>query len=195
MAIRSCFAVLSLCVCSLPLAAQQSAPDAAPAGLETPWDVRKILSDLQQETAQIQPVLAQINPHIWVEKKGAGDTYIAQWQSAQQQLRDTNVVLQRFAQKTDSLPVGLDAYFRLEALGVAERSLEEGAHQYDSRTTADKLANLIARNFDNRQHMRNYLKDLAASAETNFRIADEEAQRCRSSLSRQPAKSSKGSNK
>lgn len=192
MAFYSCIALPLLCLCGLPLAAQTQ--PSAPAGLETPWDVRKILADLQQETQLVQPVLAQINPREWVEKKGAGDAYVAQWQSAQNQLRDTNIVLQQFGQKTDSLSVGLDAYFRLEALGVAERSLAEGARAYDSRAASDKFTTLIARNFENREHLRNYLRDLAVNAETNFRIADEEAQRCRSKLSRQPARSGKGSN-
>jgi hypothetical protein len=39
--------------------------------------------------------------------------------------------------------------------------------------------------------LRDYLRDLAASTEQNFKIADEEAQRCRGMISREPAPAAK----
>lgn len=188
-------AALLLCsAAALPVRSQTKASSVAPNGLETPWDVRTIVANLQADADNAQPVLAQANPQKWVDSKNAPSTYIIQWQNAQQQLKDLSIVLRTLAQKTESLPTGLDVYFRLEALEMTERACEQGARLYDSRTIADKLATMIARNFDNRQRLREYLKNLAASAEENFRIADEEAQRCRRELSRQPSSAgSKGS--
>ena len=182
--------LLDIMACLLP-AARQQAPAVPPGGLETPWDARQIVSNVQQETEELQPLLARMNPQDWVTSKGAPTTYIAQWQSAQQQLKNVSVVSRLFSKKTDSLSTGLDVYFRLEALEVVERSLEEGARQYDSRAVADKLSTLIARNFDGRQRLRQYLQDLAVSIEQDFKIADEEAQRCRGNLSKQTPTASK----
>lgn len=184
-----CPALLIL-IAVAPVRAQSKAP--APAGLETAWDVRTVIATLQHDVSEIEPLLAEMNPQNWVDSKGAPSTYIVQWQSTQQQVRDLSTMLRTFAQRTESLPTGLDVYFRLEAIETVERACEQGARLYDSRANADKLSGMIARNFDNRQRLREYLKNLAASSEANFKIADEEAQRCRATLSKQPLGRSSG---
>jgi hypothetical protein len=161
-----------------------------PAGLETPWDVQKILADVGAQTGQLKPLLAQLNPQQWTQK-GASSTYLLQWQGAQGQLNDVLASTQRLAQKTESLALALDVYFRLEALEVTARSLTEGAQRYGDRASADRLSAYVARSFSSRQRLRDYLQDLATSTEQNFKIADEEAQRCRGMISREAPSSSK----
>lgn len=158
----------------------------AESGLQNPWDVRKILTELLNENEQLQPLLKTLNPQQWYDKKGAPSTYIIQWQTAQQQLNDVKYVTAQLQQKTESLSLALDLYFRLEALETTTRSLAEGAQRYAERASADKLNALIARNFNSRERLRDYLRNLSTSTEQNFKIADEEAQRCRAELSRQP---------
>ena len=158
----------------------------APAGLENPWDVRKIIAGLQNDTANLEPLLRQLNPQDWYQKKGAPSTYIIQWQSAQGQVNDIMAATKLFAQKTESLSLALDTYFRLEALEVVERALAEGVTRYDTPANAQRLNTLIAHNFDSRERIRGYIRDLAATTEENFRIADGEAQRCREMISKQP---------
>jgi hypothetical protein len=159
----------------------------AESGLQNPWDVRKILTDLLKENEQLQPLLVHLNPQQWYDQKGAPTTYIIQWQTAQRQLNDVKYATTQLQQKTESLSLALDLYFRLEALETTTRSLSEGAQRYADRSSADKLNALIARNFNSREHLRDYLRDLTTSTEQNFKIADEEAQRCRAEMSRQPA--------
>lgn len=161
-----------------------------PAGLETPWDVRTILAGLSAQTSELKPLLTQLNPQQWVDK-GASSTYILQWQTAQRQLQDVLVSTQRLSQKTDSLSLALDTYFRFEALEVTIRSLDEGAQRYGPRAMSEKLGSYVAHSFDGRQRLRDYLEDLASSTEQNFKIADEEAQRCRGIISKEAPSSSK----
>jgi hypothetical protein len=174
---------------------QQKTPAVPVAGLETPWSVQKIIADLQRDSAQLQPLLQGISPQRWSDGKGAPTTYLVQWQSAQQQLNDVLTVTKLFAQKTDSLSAALDVYFRLESLENTERALAEGVQKYDTRATSDQLNMLIAHNFDNRQRLRDYLRDLATATEQNFKIADSEAQRCRGMISREPPAHSKTKSK
>ncbi len=169
---------------------QAGTPPIPAAGLETPWSVQKIIADLQKDTAQLQPLLQQIKPQQWSDQKGAPTTYILQWQTAQTQLNDVITTIKLLAQKTESLSSALDVYFRLEALETTERALGEGAQRYDTRAVSDQLNALIAHNFDNRQRMRDYLRDLAATTEQNFQIADGEAQRCRGMISKELPSSS-----
>jgi hypothetical protein len=163
----------------------QSPP--APAGVPSPWGARQILDDLLKDNEKLTPLLSQMRTQEWESKKGASSVYTTQWQMAQQQLSDVITSSRRLGQKTESLPLALDAYFRLEALEVTTRSLLEGVTKYGERSTADQLNGLIARNFSARERFRDYIRDLAASQEQDFKAADAEAQRCRAIISREPA--------
>ncbi len=163
----------------------------AEAGLESPWDVRRIIEKVLNDNEQLRSLLAQVGPQQWYDRKGAPSTYVVQAQTAQTQLKDVVYTAQQFSQKTESLSLALDLYFRLEALEVTARSLDEGAERYGTRTIADKLQALIAHNFNTRERFRDYIRDLAASTEQNFKIADDEAQRCRAIISREPPASNR----
>ncbi|MBV8896432.1 MAG: hypothetical protein JO051_07965 [Acidobacteriaceae bacterium] len=164
-------------------APKQQAP--AVAGLETPWDARQIVTQMEQSNAKLGPLLTKLSPQRWYDEKGAPSTYIVQWQTAQQEIKDVATTTQLLKQKIDSLAAALDVYFRMEALEVTARSLGEGAERYADRATADQLSAMIAQNFTSRERFREYIKDLATSTEQNFKIADEEAQRCRVTMSQQ----------
>ena len=107
----------------------------------------------------------------WESQKGASSVYSTQWHMAQQQLSDVITSSRLLGQKTESLPLALDEYFRLEALEVTTRSLLEGVTKYGERSTADQLNGLIARNFSARERFRDYIRDLAASREQDFKVA------------------------
>jgi hypothetical protein len=185
-----------ICTFAFALQSQQPAPPSSqlvpkPAGLESAWTLRAILDDLLKDNEKLEPLLAQMNPQEWVTKKGASDVYVQQWQVAHNQLKEVIAASKLLAQKTENLPLALDDYFRLEALEVTARSLEEGVTRYGDRFTADQLNGLIARNFSRRERFRDYIRDLAASSEINFKLADEEAQRCRGIISKETAKRAK----
>jgi hypothetical protein len=172
-----------------PASSAQSVPK--PAGLESAWTLRTILDEVVKDNEKLEPLLAQMNPQEWVSKKGASEVYVQQWQVAHRQLNELMSSSRVLAQKTESLPLALDAYFRLEALEVTSRSLLEAVLKYGDRFTADQMNGLIARNFSRRERFRDYIRDLASSSETNFKLADEEAQRCRGIISREPVKRAK----
>ena len=185
---------LLLCLAALVPATRISAQttSAAPpeAGLETPWNLRQTIADVLKQVDQLGPVLQRLNPQQWSQAKGAPDAYIAQHATAKRQLNDLAIATKLFAQKPESLSLGLDLYFRLEALDVTARSLENGTREYADRASADKLSQLIAADFTSRQQLQSYFTDLARTEEENFKIADEEAQRCRGIISREPPHSS-----
>jgi hypothetical protein len=151
--------------------------------------VRNILDELVKQNAKLKPLLDKLNPQDWYNRKGASQVYVQQWQTARRQLNDVVITSQMLSQKTESLPLALDDYFRLEALETTARSLEEGVRKYGERSTADQLDAAIAHNFNTRERFRDYIRDLANAQEQSFRVADEEAQRCRGMISREPAPS------
>lgn len=174
-----------------PVPAARQQLNQAQGGLEAPWDVRAFVTAIQQNADRLRPLLAEMHPQQWYDDKGAPSTYILQVQQAQQQLTDVTLAGNNFAQKTDSLSAALDEYFRLEALDVTTRSLQQGARQYGPRGLADRVDVLLAQNFSSRERLRDYLRELAATNEQNFKVADEEAQRCRAMISSEPCSSTK----
>ena len=175
----------------LILAAMSGWAQQQTAGVENSWDVRTILQNLTKDTSELKTVVDGLKPQQWSNQKGAPTTYILQWQTAEQQLKDVSVTTAQLMQKTDSLALSLDDYFRLEALDVTTRALEQGVRNYADRATADRFSQLIARNFNNRERFRDYIRDLATNIEENFKIADGEAQRCRGIISRESTPASK----
>lgn len=178
-----CCVPLVACWLSVSVCFAQGPPIA---GVQTPWSVRAIIDGLIKDNEQFEPVLAGIRPQEWAAK-GASPVYTQQLQQAQQQTRDVVAIAKMLTQKTDQLSLALDEYFRLEALDTTARSLEEGIRRYADRMAADKMAALIARNYTAREQFRDYLASLATTQEQNFKVADQEAQRCRGIISREPA--------
>ncbi len=68
----------------MPVRAQQANTQT---GLETPWDARKIVTNVVAADEQLKPILGAMDPKEWYEKKGAPSTYVIQWQTAQRQTR------------------------------------------------------------------------------------------------------------
>ena len=61
--------------------------------------------------------------------------------------------------------------------------LVEGARKHQSPALADQMQTVISENSTNRDQLRQYMQDLAAQKEQEFKIADSEAQRCRGAWS------------
>ncbi len=171
-----------------------SGPPSAAVGVETPWQARKTVEDLNRDIQVMKPLLDQIDTQRWFAEKGAPGVYSQQADQAKGQVKDILKAISQLAGRADNLSLSLDTYFRLEALDITARSLAEGAHKYDDRTVADNLSAAIARNFNDREHFRQYMQELAVSKEQDFKIADQEAQRCRGMISKElPPKSTRKS--
>ena len=164
--------------------AQAVSANNAPLGLEPPWDVKQMLTDLAGQNEKLKPLLNQMKPEQWLAN-GAPPTYVHQYQEAQARVDDTIRAATALSLQTDNLPLALDAYFRMEALEHIGRSLEQCVRRYGERRQADELATLMARDFSNREKLRNYVQNLSAEREQQFKIADQEAQRCRGIISRE----------
>ena len=181
--------VIAVLITGVNAQAQSPPPQASQpntdAGIETPWDARKLLFELNTRNQQLKPLLESIDPQAWYDQKGASGAYISQWHTAQDQLKYAEISVQKLSLDTESIAACLDAYFRMEALESTERSLLEGARKYGERSIAEQLDQLIARNFNDRERFRTYMVDLSVNKEHLFKIADQEAQRCRGMISKE----------
>jgi hypothetical protein len=191
-------ALISLFCLSVALARGQTPEGAQPAGdqpasdqgVASEWDARKLIDALSTQAQHLKPVIDQVQPADWASK-GASETYAAQWNSAQAQLKYLISVSEAFSRQPERLSLGLEAYFRMQAVDSTLGSLTEGVRKYQNPALASIMQSVIAENSTNRDRLRKYLQDLATQKEEEFQVADREAQRCRAALLKQSAPKSK----
>ena len=155
-------------------------------GVPTDWDVQKLVIAIAEQSARIQPLVEQIRPKEWVAK-GASDTYVQQWDSAHAQAKTVKLSADNLVREPERLSAALDTYFRLQNLEVVLTSLIDGVRKYQNPALADLLRSVLSENSASRQQLRQYLVDLAVVKEQEFKVMDEEAQRCRESISKLPS--------
>jgi hypothetical protein len=160
--------------------------DAHAQGVSAPWDTAQAAAAIAQQAERLTPVLRQLTPQQW-EAKGAPAAYTAQWRSAQSEVGYLANAARTLGKQPEKLSLALETYFRLQSVETQVNSLAEGTRKYQNAAVGDLLVSVLAANFTNRDQLRQYITDLADTKEQEFRIADLEAQRCRGTLTRQPA--------
>jgi hypothetical protein len=189
-ALVSCIFLASFALALGQTSESNASQPAANQGLASEWDARKMIDALSAQVQHLKPIIDQVQPDAWLSK-GASETYVAQWSMAQTQLQYLISSSDAFSRQPDRLPLGLDIYFRMQAVDSTLGSLTEGVRKYQNPALASLMQSVIAENSTNRDRLRQYLQDLATQKEEEFRVADREAQRCRASLLQQPAAKTK----
>jgi len=169
-----------LCVLLLAGLAQAQNP-----GVTADWDVAPAMDALALQAKRLKPILDQLTPQEWVAK-GAPDAYVQQWKHAEDELGYLVNSAAATAKEPERLTLALDTYFRLISLESRLNSLADGVRNYQNPAVGDLLLGVLAENSSNRDKLRQYITDLAATKEQEFKIVDQEAQRCRGQLNHQP---------
>jgi hypothetical protein len=173
------FALGLILLAGLPLGAQTG-------GLAPEWETRKMLADLAAQAQRFKPILDQVDPRAWVAA-GAPETYVAQLQSTRNEVDYLTTTTKALADRPEKLSLALEALFRMQAVESFLRSLGEGIRRYQNPALADLLNGLMGETVASRDRLRSYVVDLAAIKEQELALMDQEAQRCRATISRQPA--------
>jgi hypothetical protein len=155
-----------------------------PSGISPEWDVKANMAALTADVKRLEPLLAQVQPAEWVQR-GAPEAYVRQLKSSQASVQNLIAATAAFSRDPDRLTVALDAFFRMEKMEMLLGSLKDGVRKYGSPDVANQMTILLATNSVHRDRLRQHVSELATAREQDFKIADEEAQRCRSILSRQ----------
>ncbi len=153
------------------------------AGMENAWDVHKTLAAIALLADRLAPVVDQIHPENW---NGAPDGYIAQAQTCRNQLKALAAESRKLDQNPEKLIDALQLLFRIRAAENVLASFSEGLRKYSNPPLADMLNAAVAEDAGNKDRLQQYILELAVAKEQDFRVADEEAQRCRQTLSRKP---------
>ena len=155
------------------------------AGIPPEWETRKLLDSLVTNAKKLGPLVDEINPADWKEK-GAPDAYQAQWRSVRGALGGLQTAASQLAKDPARLSFALDTLFRLDGLNVYLGSLASGVRRYQNPALADLLLGVADENAANRESLKQYALDLAASKEGEMKVMETEAQRCLSIIVKQP---------
>jgi hypothetical protein len=175
---RLLMAALLVCCAafSQPLAAQS----------EVDPQIAAIFTGIAATAARIEPMLQQLRPNEWVAK-GAPDTYVAQWNSAGEQLRAIQDDMSALAQHPDRMTECIRALFRVQASHQALVSLMGGLRRYQNPALAELIESVAAEDQADLDHLEQYVLEMASEKDKQYAVVDSEAQRCRATLSKQPA--------
>lgn len=157
------------------------------AGMQNEWDIHKTLMAIAVHAGRLVPFVDQIHPEQWVAN-GAPDAYIKQAKTCRDELNGVAASARALSQDPEKLTDALQVLFRIRTLEMMLGSLSEGLRKYQNPPMADMLNAAVAENSGNRDRLQQYILELATAREQECRVADQEAQRCRQSLSRQPSR-------
>jgi hypothetical protein len=166
------FCVLPLL--AIPLLHAQNTTDFA-----AEWDTKQSIARMNAELSQLKPILEEIDPKSW-RNSSAGDIYVNELEGLKQQVTGLEWSFGNLLNKPEKLTFVLDSFLRLNAFQRKMLAFSKAIRQYHNPAIAELLESLTAQGSVNQQGLETYLKDLAELKETELRIMDEEAQRCRS---------------
>jgi hypothetical protein len=155
------------------------------AELTPAWNIRKALDELVAQSQKLTPMLSDVKPGDWVAS-GASATYVDQHKSLLAEIDYLKRTAEELARKPESLTTTLQLYLRLQSLESMLDSFSHGIRRYQNPALADLVQSMISENDTHRVRLREYLVELAETKEQEFRIVDDEAQKCRGTLIRQP---------
>jgi hypothetical protein len=158
--------------------------------LMTDPEIAATFNQISQRAARIEPMLEQLHPKDWIAK-GASDTYLAQWSSTVDQFRAIQSDMSALAQHPENLGDSMKALFRVQAAHRMLGSLMGGVRRYQNPALSDLIESVAADVNGDIDRFERYLVQLSDERDQQFTVVDREAQRCRATLSRQPAEPSR----
>ena len=153
----------------------------APHGVTPVWELQKQLDGLVAQVRRLVPLLEQVKSEEW----GAAG-YREQHQSAREQVEYLARSASALARDPEKMTLALDAFLRLESLERSLDSLSEGVRRYQNPALADLIQSALAENSVHRSHLQTYLMELVSTKQDELRIANDEAQSCRSAALMHP---------
>lgn len=152
-------------------------------GLPPEWEIRKDIITLVEHVEAFKPILAKVTPQQW---ESAPAAYAEQGKRIDAEIDYLITTSKALAERPDGLTNALTTYFRLQSLDLMLRSYADGIRKYQNAALAELLLGAVSTAAADREKLQQYVIDLAADKEAQFRVIDEEAQRCRGQIARQP---------
>ena len=182
--------LLSILICFCSCAELMRAQTIRVPDRMTGQEVSDVLLQISQNAGRVSPMLDQLRPADWVVK-GASETYVSQWDSSRAQLNAIQADMAALALHPEQMTECMKALFRIQAAHQLLASLMGGLRKYQNPALADLIEAVAAGDRAGQDRVQQYLMELATEKEQQLEVMNQEAQRCRAILSRQPAESAR----
>ena len=153
--------------------------------------LKTLFGQISARAARLQPLLDGVHAQEWLAK-GAPDAYLVQDQSIRVQLTAVQADMAALAQRPDQMADTMRALFRLQAFHRLLATLMGGVRRYQNPAVADLIESVAAEDRADLDRVEQHLIELAAQKESQLQVMDDEAQRCRGMLLKQPAPAKPG---
>jgi hypothetical protein len=165
-----------LFACRLEVQAQQAAEP----------EVLAAFHSIAQHAARLLPMLDQVRAKEWMAQ-GAPEAYVAQVDLARRQIEAIGTEMEALTQHSDHMQECMKGLFRVQAFHGGLDSLLGGLRKYQNPALADLIQSVAAEDQSDIEKIQAYVLELADEKEQEFQVVEHEAQRCRATLSKQPA--------
>ncbi len=155
------------------------AQDPTPEGVQPVWNVKTMCQELSDQLSRFQPLLEKVNPKEW---KNSADAYAKQLEDLEKQIGYLKRTLDELAADPGRMTKALEGFLRMQTVESMMQSMIAGVRRYQNPAMADLLQGVLNEVGPYAQALQDYLVQLVAQKEAEFKIIDEEAQRCRSQL-------------
>lgn len=159
--------------------------EAQTGGVAPEWEIRELAAKLEKNAGVVGGLLAQLKPAEWVSQ-GAPAAYLEQVKQTRQFASDLILQAQALGREPGKLSVTLDTFLRLDHLHSLIESVIAGTRNYQNAALAELMASAEGQNLAAREQLKEYTRQLAVEREKEWEIANQEAQRCRTVLSKRP---------
>lgn len=158
-----------------------SAQTPANSGITAEWDVRSYMASLVSDVHRMRSLMNRVDAPHWVAR-GAPEAYLQQSKSSLEAMEHLVTATEELSRQPERLSAALETYFQLERMELLVASLNNGVRKWQSEYTANEISQSLSANMVHRDRLRQHIRDLTAAREAEFRIMNEEAQRCRGTL-------------
>lgn len=156
-------------------------------GVTPVWELKKQIAALVEQANRLSPLIEEVKPQTWPADAPV-NSYREQQASAKREIGYLAQSATSLAREPEKMPIALDAFLRLNALERMLDSLSEGVRRYQNPALADLMQGMISENSTHRNRLQTYLIELIATKQDELRIANDEAQACRGTLLKTPAR-------
>ena len=168
-------------IAALLLATASFAVAQAPAGVTPAWELKKQLAALVEQARRLTPLIEQVKPAEW-----GAEGYREQHKTALNQVEYLARSAGALTREPEKMSLALDAFLRFDSLEKTLDSLSEGVRRYQNPALADLIQSSLSENAVHRLRLQSYLVELVASKQDELRVANDEAQSCRSAAVNHP---------
>lgn len=176
---RSAVLCAAFFILGMPQAGSQNA------GLPPEWALQESLNSLLSATQKLLPLVQEAKPEEWTAK-GAPDAYQSQRKSVVDEIGFISRSAGELGAEPERLTLAIETYFRAQSLHALVISFNEGVRRYQDPALADLISGAVTATSAGREKLRDYIVQLAGAKEQQLKVMDQEAQRCRALLAKQP---------